>query len=70
MAQEIDRTWIDFYKEFAEKLLRYKNNREELIENIRKIYEGTNIRMPKLERNYQLTDIDPFTVLACLIRVL
>lgn len=62
MAQEIDRTWIDFYKEFAEKLLRYKNNREELIENIRKIYEGTNIRMPKLERNYQLTDIDPFTV--------
>ncbi|WP_198430239.1 hypothetical protein [Staphylococcus pettenkoferi] len=54
MAQEIDRTWIDFYKEFAEKLLRYKNNREELIENIRKIYEGTNIRMPKTRKKLSI----------------
>ena len=24
-------TWIDFYQEFADKLLPYKNNRQELI---------------------------------------
>ncbi|CAM3122021.1 AAA family ATPase [Staphylococcus argensis] len=62
MTYEIDRTWIDFYKELAERLLKYKNNREELIENVKKIYVTTNIRMPKLEKNHQLVDIDPFTV--------
>ena len=28
--------WVDYYEEFAEKLLQYKNNRKELIEKIEK----------------------------------
>ncbi|MBX8993060.1 MULTISPECIES: AAA family ATPase [Staphylococcus] len=62
MSHEIDRTWIGFYKELAEKLLKYKYNRDELIEHVKNIYENTNIRMPKLEKDHQLVDIDPFTV--------
>lgn len=54
--------WIDFYKEFANTLLQYKNNRGILIENVERIYELTGIDMPTLDRNKQLVDIDPFTI--------
>ena len=54
--------WVDFYKEFSSKLLQYKNNREELVSKVKKIYEKTGINMPTLERDNQIVDIDPFTV--------
>ena len=54
--------WVDFYKEFANTLLQYKNNREILVEKVEKIYELTDIDIPTLERNKQLVDIDPFTI--------
>lgn len=54
--------WVDFYNEFANKLLQYKNNRKELIEKVKTIYKNTGIKMPTLERDNQLVDIDPFTV--------
>ena len=54
--------WIDFYKEFANTLLQYKNNRDVLVEKVEKIYELTGIYMPTLERHRKLIDIDPFTI--------
>lgn len=54
--------WVDFYKEFANTLLQYKNNRGILVEKVEKIYELTGIEIPTLERNKQLIDIDPFTI--------
>lgn len=54
--------WVNFYKEFASKLLQYKDNRQELVEKVRKIYETTGLNLPKLERDNQIVDIDPFTV--------
>lgn len=54
--------WVDFYNEFANTLLQYKNNREILVEKVQKIYELTGIYMPTLERNRSLIDIDPFTI--------
>lgn len=57
--------WIPFYEEFADKLLAYKDNRQELIENIKQVYEVTGIKLPRLERNEngenEIVDIDPFT---------
>ena len=53
--------WVDFYKEFANKLLTYKNNRTDLVEKVKAIYENTGINMPTLEKDNQLVDIDPFT---------
>lgn len=55
-------SWVDFYKEFANKLLAYKENRKELVEKVKAIYENTEINMPTLEKDKQLFDIDPFTV--------
>lgn len=54
--------WVQFYKEFAQKLLVYKENRAELVVLVRSIYERTGINMPTLEKDNQLVDIDPFTV--------
>ena len=54
--------WIDFYMEFATKLLASKNNRKELIEKIQKVYKVIGIRLPKLENTIMPVDIDPFTV--------
>lgn len=54
--------WIAFYKEFANTLLQYKDNRGILIEKVEKIYELTGIDIPTLERNKHLVDIDPFTI--------
>lgn len=53
--------WVDFYKELSSILLQYKNNRKELIEKVRKIYEITGINLPTLEKDNQIVDIDPFT---------
>jgi len=54
--------WVDFYKDLASKLLNYKNNRQELVDKVRRIYETTGINLPTLEKDNQIVDIDPFTV--------
>lgn len=54
--------WVSFYKEFADRLLDYKNERNELIKVIKTIFEGVNISMPTLETDNAVVDIDPFTV--------
>ena len=53
--------WVDFYKELSGKLLQYKNNRSELVEKVKKIYEITGLNLPTLEKDNQIVDIDPFT---------
>lgn len=54
--------WVDFYKEFASKLLDYKDRRDELVEKVKAIYTMTRMNMPTLEKDNNLIDIDPFTV--------
>lgn len=54
--------WVDFYQEFAKKLVDYKDNRAELIKKLKEIYNLTGFSMPTLEKENNLVDIDPFTV--------
>ena len=65
MSEKNQFDWIPFYEEFADKLLAYKDNRQELIEKIKQVYEFTGIKLPRLERNEngdnEIADIDPFT---------
>ncbi|MBR5503442.1 MAG: AAA family ATPase [Methanobrevibacter sp.] len=61
--------WTDFYTEFADKLLEYKENRTQLIQKIQKVYEKININLPTLDRDANGKkiipyDIDPFTIFA------
>lgn len=55
-------TWTDFYMKFANILLKYKNNRKELIQKIENVYKKNNISLPTLEKDRKIIDIDPFTV--------
>ena len=61
--------WSEFYMEFADKLLEYKFNRNELINKIQKVYNNINAPLPKLEvdidgNKINPYDIDPFTIFA------
>ena len=54
--------WTDYYMEFANILLNYKNDRGTLIEKIQKVYKQIEMKLPRLEKNGIPKDIDPFTV--------
>ena len=54
--------WIPFYKELADKLLEYKDNRADLIKVIEALYQKIDIKIPKLDKDNKIIDIDPFTV--------
>lgn len=54
--------WIDFYSEFATKLLSFKNDRKLLIKKINNAYKAIDMKVPKLESGDEIIDIDPFTV--------
>ena len=54
--------WIDFYSEFATKLLLFKNDRKALIERINDVCTAINMQVPKLESGGDIIDIDPFTI--------
>ena len=54
--------WINYYKEMGVALLRYKTDRKELVDRLKKTYAKANIAMPILELYNELFDLDPFTV--------
>lgn len=54
--------WINFYSEFATKLLSFKNDRKTLIEKIKAVYTSIDMKIPKLDSGEEIIDIDPFTV--------
>ena len=54
--------WIDFYSEFATALMLYANDRASLIEKIKQIYINAKMKLPTLEKDNNIVDIDPFTI--------
>jgi 5-methylcytosine-specific restriction enzyme B len=58
-------TWTDFYTEFADKLLPFKNNRGELLKIIKAKYDDLNMRYPFIDETEPVDDICPFTVFGC-----
>lgn len=41
-----DYNWIPFYMEFADKLLEYEENRDELIEKVLALWDNIDMQMP------------------------
>lgn len=62
MENKNDFTWMNFYMEFADKLLPYVKDRQSLIKKIKSVYNAINMNLPKLEKDGNVVDIDPFTV--------
>lgn len=54
--------WVAFYIEFANKLLAFANDRKPLVDIIKSVYEQIGINLPKLEKDGEVFDIDPFTL--------
>lgn len=54
--------WIDFYSEFATALLPFADDRERLIAKVRAIYTNAGMKLPTLEKDNDIVDIDPFTI--------
>lgn len=54
--------WVEFYSELATKLLEYINDRQTLIVKLQKVYTTIDMKLPKLEKDNTLIDIDPFTI--------
>ncbi|MDY2778031.1 MAG: AAA family ATPase [Collinsella sp.] len=55
-------TWTGFYEELADILLRYRENRGDLIDMIVSLYESLGMKLPKLDSTPRPLDIDPYTV--------
>ncbi|MDD6489676.1 MAG: AAA family ATPase [Clostridia bacterium] len=54
--------WIEFYSEFADILVKYTNNRRELLNKLQKAFSENELPFPKLEKDNTIIDIDPFTI--------
>ena len=62
-------TWIPFYKEFAQKLLQFRNNRKPLVDWIYSNIDGSLIKHFKdAPDGRHVSDTDPFTVMAIINR--
>ncbi len=55
-------SWTSFYEELADKLLAFRADRQALIEKLWRAYETIDMKLPKLDSDDTLRDIDPFTV--------
>lgn len=54
--------WTSFYAELASALLRYKNNRSELIHILKTIYADLQMKFPFKEKGEAYEDVCPFTI--------
>jgi len=58
--------WTDFYTEFADRLLLFKDERGKLLEIIKNAYEQLNLKYPFVEKDGSpFEDVCPFTVFGC-----
>ena len=56
-------TWVPFYKELAEKLLLFKDRRENLVTILKDIYQKNDEKLTNIFTDPETqTDIDPFTI--------
>lgn len=57
--------WVDFYSEFADKLLGYRKDRKSLVDKIIGMYNSLGMTLPTLEKEGRMpADVDPFTIFA------
>lgn len=56
-------TWMKFYTELADTLLKYKNKRDVLIIKIKNVFEKAQMPLPRIEEEVgEIYDLDPFTI--------
>ncbi|MCS3923610.1 AAA family ATPase [Methanosalsum natronophilum] len=61
-------TWTRFFIEFADKLLLYKNNRDDLLNILKEEYDKLGFQYNFIQNDDPFNDIGPFTVFGCFNR--
>ena len=62
LALESEYPWVSFYTSFANELLKYKNNRQELLRKLQNAYKAIPMDFPTMNQDGAPIDVDPFTV--------
>ena len=58
-------TWVEFYKELADKLLEFKDRRKELLEKLKSLDKGWIHHLRDKETGkWKFSELDPFSVFA------
>ncbi|WP_172372200.1 McrB family protein [Sporosarcina jiandibaonis] len=57
-------SWIPFYKEFADRLLKYRDDRQTLLKLLDEAFEESNMNNPFAKSEQTFEDTDPFSVFA------
>ena len=60
--EDTDDHWTNFYTELADRLLEYKNNRGELRDKIKSVYDLVGFKFPTAKDGIKIEDIDPYTI--------
>lgn len=68
MAQKTAFSWVPFYKKLADALLKFKNNRSQLIADLFAAFQERGLNIPKWSEDAHPRDVDPFTVMGCFNR--
>jgi GTPase subunit of restriction endonuclease len=63
VENQVSFSWIQFYTEFADRLLEFKENRNELLNILHDAYEKANMTFPFISGGKSFDDICPFTVI-------
>lgn len=53
--------WVPFYRKVADRLLDFKDDRTELVSKVKQIFKRAKLKLPTLEQDNAIVDIDPFT---------
>lgn len=61
MAQDNVFSWINYYMELADAVLKYKNDRAPFVQKVRKAYEDAGIEYKYYWNGHYFEDMDPFT---------
>ena len=56
--------WTDIYEKLADKLLDFRNNREQLLLDLEDVYSQISLKYPFIDDDEPLSDIDPFSIFA------
>lgn len=55
-------SWVEVYEQIADALLAFRNKRQVLIQNLKNAFNEYGVKLPKVDYDGQIRDIDPFTV--------
>ncbi len=55
--------WVPFYRKVADRLLDFQDDRTKLVSKVKQIFKRAKLKLPTLERDNAIVDMDPLYIL-------